>query len=222
MTRSLLVIFSAALSLSACAYGTHLEGRPPPSFDTATIGVCPLLCADASVTQITPDVAVTAGHASLTVMTKTHRLALGDLASFARNGVAPIIRDPVLGEHVTLYGNSTLPPPFNKRTTQGHVKYTHFPICRDRKPVGNNPLGDWCRKRGQDADYGLVVDADAGPGFSGGGIYGDDGALVGITTDNVSVGGVFGYWASDVRKEIRPTAAQKSFPWWAIALLVVL
>ena len=220
MTRFPLIL-SAALALSGCAYGTHLEGSPPPSFDTATLGVCPLLCADASMTQITPDIAVTAGHASLTVMAKTRRLALGDLASFARNGVAPVIRDPVLGEHVTLYGNSTLPAPLNKRTAEGHVTVTHFAICRDRPPVGNNPLGKWCRERGMDSDYGLVTDADAGPGFSGGGIYGDDGALIGVTTDEVS-GGAFGYWASDVRKEVTPVAATKTVPWWAIALLVIL
>lgn len=211
----------AVLSLQGCGYGTALEGKAPPSFDTVTLGLCPLACLDASVTQITPTIAVTAGHASLIVPGSTHRLALGDLASFSRDGSAPIIRDPILGEHVTLYGNSSLPPGMNKRTAQGKVTYTHFAMCRSRKPVGNNPLGKWCRDRDMDSDYGLVADANAGPGFSGGGIYGDDGALVGVVTDEVS-GGMFGYWASDIQKEVQPKSAEKTIPWWVVALLVVL
>lgn len=68
--RSPLVILAAAISLTGC-YGSHLSGNPPPSFDTATVGVCPLLCAIASVTQITPDIAVTARHARYVTLTET-------------------------------------------------------------------------------------------------------------------------------------------------------
>lgn len=106
------------------------------------------------------------------------------------------------GERVTLYGNSE---GLGIRTSQGIVIQAGFAMCRDRPadPSDHHPQVALCAAHGMGAvDYGMLVDADAGPGFSGGGIYGDDGALLGIVTDRVSGGGIFAYWASDAKAEV--------------------
>ncbi len=198
------------LSVSACASGVPLQGQAPPSFEAHTLGTqagCWLLaCVAASSTQITSDRAVTAAHARYAVSWSAHDLQQADLAWFPSSGSAPLVRDPQDGETVTLYGNSL---GFGARQATGHVLLAHVGICRSRIPDPSDKHGAalWCSKQGLGVDYGMAIDADGGSGFSGGGVYGADGDLLGVVTDTMDIGGrpaMFAYWASEIHKEIAP------------------
>lgn len=183
-----LAAIAISLSLAACVGGEQLTGPAPSSFMTETIGVCPLACLYASATQITSSKAVTARHASLVAALNTHALQQADISWFANAGIAPTVRNPRDGEPVVLYGNWYGP---GARVAKGHVIAAKGYI-----------------ERGDHRDYGVIVDADAESGFSGGGIYGADGALLGVATDTMKLtdgrAAVFGYWASEIKGEIAP------------------
>jgi hypothetical protein len=100
--------------------------------------------------------------------------------------LAPVVRAAKDGEAVVLYGNWYGP---GARVAKGHVIAAKGYI-----------------ERGDHRDWGVIVDADAESGFSGGGIYGADGALLGVATDTMKLtdgrAAVFGYWATEIKGEM--------------------
>ena len=170
----------------------------PPSFHAGAIGVCPLLCEYGAYTQITADKAATAGHATFAVHWGAHPIGREDMAWFHHEGAAPVIRAPQLDEKVTCYGNSPVDAPVAEN---GWVLGTHAFI-----------------QRADHKDWGIVFAVSIFPGFSGGGCYGADHALLGIITDNFQITegsaydgpAAFGYAANDIAASLKNQNREES------------
>ena len=162
---------AVTLALAGCIPGgVPLDGPAPGAFIAEHHGLCPLAGVDGAATQLTPTIAVTVRHDAwlfplpLFVPTVWGATAIPgtDAAWFPQAGKAPVIRDPVMGEHVRAYGLACGGQP---RIAEGHVvalnAYTYFALTTKIT--------------------GFAFAADISEGMSGGHVIGDDGAVVGMT-----------------------------------------
>lgn len=177
------------LMLGSCAPGGEpLTGPAPSPFFAKSIGACPWLGADGSATQISATTAVTAAHAAW--LFGADKIAGRDLARFLHAGPAPMLRDPVLGEHVRTYGSSC---GGELRMAEGKVVWLNAVYEYDGATV-----------------HGFAFTGRIAQGFSGGPVIGDDGAVLGITPGWYNSGPIldkapgervgFAYRATDTRR----------------------
>lgn len=192
-----LIVAAVGAALCGCGSGQPLTGPAPASFSTETLGLCPLACLGGASTQVTSTQRVTAGHESFLIAAETHHLKVADLTWFRRDGEVPTIRAPIIGEPVTIYGNSDV---FGAAQASGWV-------VTDRGFIERSGHKDW----------GIIVAADVGHGFSGGGVYGKDGALLGVLTDSMRVttgqyagSAAFAYRADEIKEEINMEGLSKN------------
>ena len=176
--RALTSLTLAAL-LVGCATGQMVgEVDTPAGHRVDMVGIPVLGAAYSSGTQVTPECIVTVRHTGWPRTTETSRRYDARVACYEQEGVHSTPGPRVVeGQRVRLYGASPLGGSLMKEAT---VLQAHGWACHPYYDPVVHDIRGACTEKGKGYAYGFWMDTWVSHGYSGGGVYDEQGRWVGM------------------------------------------